>query len=268
MNDDALRQLAKDVSRSGGVVVTQNGPREWFGSLTNPQFAGSVGFNIGRKTKPKKAEFVLHILRRQLEEMLFDAATAQGIGAPLVALGEPGFFGAQPSPSALTIDDVALRVRIPVLQGISTEKFIKLREAEYGHFQQFQVLLAEAIEETIREANVESPDTAADIVWRKKIRPQVVELERKIASSQRALTRKLLAGASAGAASAGIGSIVGALVGSAGGPIGTAVGAAVGTVGVAATALQFVTKHLEERQQFETAGTYFLWKAGKVTEHA
>src|SRR6266536_878520 len=74
MNDDALRQLAKDVSRSGGVVVTQNGPREWFGSLTNPQFAGSVGFNIGRKTKPKKAEFVLHILRRQLEEMLFDAA--------------------------------------------------------------------------------------------------------------------------------------------------------------------------------------------------
>ncbi|MEU7926559.1 hypothetical protein [Micromonospora sp. NPDC049107] len=268
--DDYLTGIAKEFSRAGRVSVIQTGPRRWRGKVWSSQFSEALTLPYDRKTRPKKVDVARDVLGPHMHETLHNAVTAKELGAPLSSLGDDEFFvpSASAGANAFTVDDVALRVRIPVLLGLNTEQFIKLREEEYDHFISFRKLLRQAIEETVSQAQAESPETAADKVWRNSIQPQVVDLERKISASNRSLVRKLVTGVSFGATSAGVGSLLGAVSASLGTPLGAALGAAAGTVALLPTALPLVTKHFEERQQFETDGAYFVWKAQKAGGHS
>ena len=265
VDDDELLQLAKEMSKTGRIGLEQRGPGVWYGWLNDPDFVGNIKVPFIRKTRPKKFEVAIKILRDRLDETIFDAATARKAGIPLASLGAPGLFSRPREAPGLTLEDVALRVQIPVLVGLKTQDLIRLRESEYESFRRFQELTAEAIEETINKAAVSSPERAAEVVWQRKIRPQLVELENKMAASQRAMTRKIMLGTSFGAATAAIGSTVSAVATSGGMPLVAAIGAAAGTLGAAPTVLPFLVKRVEEQQTFETDRTYFLWKAIKAS---
>lgn len=264
---DYLTRIAKDISRQGRVSITQAGSRLWYGKVWTPQFSESVGAPYYRKTKPKKYEVALDVIGSHVHETLYNAVTATELRAPLSSLGDEHFFVPPADAAGLTVDDVALRVKIPILLGLSTEQFIKLREEEYDHFISFRKILRQAIEQTISQAQTGSPDTAAEKVWREAIQPQVVDLERKIAASNRSIARKLFTGVTYGAASVGVGSVLGAVSASLGTPLGAVLGAAAGTAAVLPTTLPLVTKYFEEKQQFETDGAYFVWKASKISSH-
>lgn len=264
IEEERLVAIAKALSRQGRVRIVQNGPREWWGGLEHPQFDEIVGQVYEQKTRPKKLEVALTCIRHNLAELVSDAATANFLQVPLASLGKPSFFSTEEAGDSLTVDEVALRVRIPVLQGLTTEEFLKLREREYQHFAAFRSLLQQSIEETIQEAKTESPDRAAELVWRRKIQPQVVDLERKIAASRRSAARKVIAGVTVGAASAAIGSMAGAVTATLGSGLGTGIGAALGTVAALPTVMPSVAKFFEDRQAIETSNAYFLWKAAKL----
>ncbi|MGW5667446.1 hypothetical protein [Micromonospora sp. NPDC003776] len=265
VDDDELLGLAKEMSKAGRVGLEERESGVWYGWLNDPDFVGNIKVPFIRKAKPKKFEVALKILRDRLVETIFDAASARRAGIPLASLGAPGLFLRPRGVPGLTVEDVALRVRIPVLVGLKTQDLIRLRESEYEHFQRFQELTAEAIDETINNAAVDSPERAAEVVWQRKIRPQLVELENRMAASRRAMTRKVMLGTSFGAATAAIGSTVSAVAVSGGMPLVAAIGAAAGTLGAAPTVLPFLVKRVEEQQQFETDRTYFLWKAIKAS---
>ncbi|MET8263102.1 hypothetical protein ABZU92_03810 [Micromonospora arida] len=266
--DDAyLTSVAKEISKQGRVSVTQTGSRLWYGRVWTPQFSDAIGAPYYQKTRPKKYEVARNIIGSHVHETLYNAVTATELRAPLSSLGDSDFFVPPAEATGLTVDDVALRVKIPVLLGLTTEQFIKLREQEYDHFVSFRKILRQAVEQTISQAQAGSPESAAEKVWRDAIQPQVIDLERKISASNRSLTRKLITGLTFGAASVGVGSVLGAVSASLGTPLGAVLGAAAGTAAVLPTTLPLVTKHFEERQQFETDGAYFVWKAKKITNH-
>ncbi|WP_327038105.1 hypothetical protein [Micromonospora maris] len=265
VDDDELLRLAKEMSKTGRVGLEEREPGVWYGWLNDPDFVGNIKVPFIRKAEPKKFEVAFQILRDRLDETIFDAATARRAGIPLASLGAPGLFLRPRKAPGLTVEDVALRVRIPVLVGLRTQDLIRLRESEYEHFRRFQELTAEAIDETINKAAVSSPERAAEFVWQRRIRPQIVELENKMAASRRAMTRKIMLGTSFGAATAAIGSTVSAVAASGGMPLVAAIGAAAGTLGAAPTVLPFLVKRIEEQQQFEADRTYFLWKAIKAS---
>jgi hypothetical protein len=104
-------------------------------------------------------------------------------------------------------------------------------------------------------------------VWREKIKPQAVDLERKIEASNRSLKRKLLTGVSIDAGSAAIGGIVGAVTGTVGGSIGAGIGVVAGAIATLPKMMPYISKFFDERQDFEGSGAYFLWKAGRVRSH-
>lgn len=266
LEEERLVEIAKSLSGQGRVEIVQHGPRIWWAGLAHPQFENMAGIILERKTRPRKTDVALKLIHRNIREIMSDAATAMALNAPLASVGKPDFFSTANGHGSLTVDDVALRVRIPVLQGLKTEEFLKLREGEYQHFEAFQVLLQQAVEKTLEEAKTSSPDKAADLVWQKEIRPQVVELQRRIEASSRSIARKAVAAISIGGASAAIGSIAGAVTATIGGTAGTALGV-LGTIAVAPVVMPHVAKFLEERQDFEASPVYFLWKAGKASAH-
>ncbi|WP_306207933.1 hypothetical protein [Actinoplanes sp. RD1] len=267
IDEDRLAVLAKELSASGAIDVTQTGPREWSGSFREPSFTGTTAVTLNQKTRPKKQVVALKLLQGQLDEMVYDAAFAKQAGLPIASLVEPHMF-ARPSESAgLNVDDVALRVKIPAIRGLSTADFIRLREEEFESFLGLQVLIRQAIEETIRDNSGRSPEETADIVWQNKIHPQVIALRQKIAASERARDRKLAAGATFGAASFALGSIATAVAASGGLPLVTAVGAAAGVAGILPSMLRYREKRIEEEQQFQSEGAYFVWKAQTASTH-
>ncbi|MEU8180684.1 hypothetical protein AB0B86_07905 [Micromonospora sp. NPDC049047] len=252
VNDEAVRDLAVKTSREGGVHITQDGPRSWYIRLTSPLFAGSAGAFIEGKTKPKKVAAAESILREWLTAAVFDAATAHEISAPLTAHGPTSLFDYHSDSGKSSVDDVAARIRIPVLQGLNTREIIELRDNEYEHFEKFRQLLREAVAETISKADTDSPEKIADMVWRYKVKPEVADIERKIKASDKSIIRKLTATALIGGLAAAVGNVANLpwLIG-----VGTA---------AASIPMSQVVKAYDDRQQIEGSGMYFLWKADQA----
>jgi hypothetical protein len=249
---ETILDLARKISREGGVVVQHKGPKKWTGEIRHPLLPDKMaGRYFYQKTAPKKWEVAEVLISGWVHSAIFDTATARRLNIPLVSMANPSVLERSINPEKLSVDEVATRIRIPYLQGLKTEDLIKLRNQEYHHFQKFRAVLQEAIKETLEKSQDESADVVAEQVWRTKIRPAVADIERKLNASSRALNVKLTTAISIGGVAATVGALAGLpwLIG-------------VGLL-AAGTPLPQLFKAAEDRQQIEMSDMYFLWKANQ-----
>ncbi|WP_148112939.1 hypothetical protein, partial [Actinoplanes sp. ATCC 53533] len=202
-----IAEVAKLVSREGGVEIEQTGPRRWSVGLVHPLFSGSPGMRVVQKTRPKKAAAAAALIQQQMSALFFDSQAAKEHGAPPVSLLEPSFFQRDKTTGAATVDQVALNLDIPVLANLETAELLKLRESEYEHFERFRKTLVEAIAEAIEKATTEDPEKIARSVWRDTIEPEVADIQSKISASKRSLSFKLAAGIAVGSATTAFGAL-------------------------------------------------------------
>lgn len=251
VDEEALDRLARQIGREGGVKIRPDGPNRWFGVVTHPNFKGSSGHVFHQRVKPQRHEVARWLLDAWLHSAIYDAATAQRLGAPLVSLAPSPVLDSATNPGKLTVDDVAARIKIPSLEGLPLKDLIALRDQEHDHFEKYRAVLREAISETLEKSETDSPERVAEIVWQNRVKPAVADINRKIAANNRSFSAKLAAAAAVGAISGAVGAVAGLpwLVG-------------IGLV-AAGTPLPQYFKAREERQKIEVEDMYFLWKVAQ-----
>lgn len=121
---------------------------------------------------------------------------------------------------------------------------VKVRQDEWEYFERFRLALTAAIQERIGQ-NDTSPQVA-DRVYVDVIEPSLMDLDRRLRSAERALTRKVGVSMAVGAVTTVVSLLIGAPL-----EIG------LGLVGVAS--LQAGHKYWEDRGRIELSDMYFLW---------
>jgi hypothetical protein len=243
-------QIAMQLSRESEVTIKQLAPDHWYGFVSHPLFGGSQGAHFSGKYRPKKYEVIDAIILRLGLNILSDVASARSMSLPLAPLTEPAFFSPDgESGRDVSVEDVALALKVPALQGLGTRGVIALREQEPEHFERYRSAVKTAIRDVIAARHGTSPTDIAQAVWRDSLVPEVADIGRKLKASRKGLAKTVATGASVGSIMVGIGEL---------GSLSWLLQAGIAT---AATPLVEVYRYFANRQTLEISDMYFLWKA-------
>ena len=158
-----------------------------------------------------------------------------------------------------TVAEVALNLRLPVFDHLSTEDLLKIREDERPDFEAFRSALRTAIQEKITVAEGDmSASTVARTVDEEYLRPGLAEIERKLRASKQAVLKKTALDLAIGTAAAGVAALSHVPFMIAGGA------AALGSSVPLAPAVQ---TYIEDKRSARMSDLYFLWRVGKRAGH-
>lgn len=262
-NLDSNKQLLSELADAGEIHIQRRHSKEIHYSFTHPKFEHTVWGDIedaatgSLSTSELRSSIAKSVVQRYLAHLASDVAIAHHANAPLGSIVWLHGRLLQQSASSVTPAEVAFSLDLPVLNKIPIATLLKLRKSEGDAFQRFRDSLKKAVAERLREA---SSDGArfAEAIRCDVIEPELVRIRQKLASAERALSRKAVAGF-------GLGSLVticGLLVGA---PAPVALTAGVGTVtSVAASA---ALRDIDERRDVSLSDMYFLWKALVHSKH-
>jgi hypothetical protein len=226
--------------------------------IEQPETTTQTGIPLKRypnSTEQELQEILANlVIRENLEELTFDVATAHKLKLPLGAIVglHARMLAASCSP---TIADVALRLELPILDGVPTKELVRLTEEEHDSFLQFRDSLGAAIRERIRLAESDSPKSIADQVQKDVIEPALTKIRRRLAASENALAKKTGVAIFLGT----LGTTCGILCG-----VSPILAVPAGSAAVITATNSAAQKHIEEKQAISMEDMYFLWKA---TEH-
>jgi len=194
---------------------------------------------------------------RMADQLAGDVLRADSYKAPLAVMNEEHRKWLMAASGGVPTEvDVALSLRLPVMENASPREILDLRRDEGDSFIAFQRALRSAIRERVdlAKAGDTGPGIAREVV-NDIITPALAEIDRGLKTAARSMRRKsatrivftttavtagLLTGLP-GAVAAGVGALFGA------------------------TALQPVEKFYDAREKLEMKDMYFLWHAGKRT---
>jgi hypothetical protein len=153
-----------------------------------------------------------------------------------------------------TVADVAMRVRLPVLEGLAPEVLLRNREDEREYFDRFRIQLRLAIQERLELSKAKDPDRIAKEIQRDLIEPELHTIRARLAAAERIVAKKSAVGVFMGALATTCGLLAGAAP-----PVALVAGvaAAVAVTGNAAS------KYLDEKTEIGFNGMYFAWRAEK-----
>lgn len=151
-----------------------------------------------------------------------------------------------------TVAEVAMRMRLPVLEGIAPDVLLRIREDEHEYFDRFRTQLRLAIQERLKAAESEDPERVANEIQRDVIEPELNAIRDRLGATEKIVAKKSTVGVFMGALATTCGLLAGAPP-----PVALAAGvtAAVTLVGSAAS------KYLDDKTEVSLKGMYFLWRA-------
>lgn len=185
--------------------------------------------------------------------MTADVALAHHLNSPLGAsIGIHGKMLAAANHKP-TMADILVHINLPVLEGLSIQHLLELREREHDSFIRFRDSIRIAIGERLKVS--EDSQIIAKQINEDVISPALTNIRQRLAASEHSLAKK-----------AGIATFLTALTTTCGLLAHAAPATlALSSVGVMAAATNtIVQKYLDERQNVSLDSMYFLWKA---TEH-
>ncbi|WP_146247279.1 hypothetical protein [Micromonospora arborensis] len=254
---DAISSAAQQLVRRDAVRIEELEPGVWWGSAKSPTFNNTVGRPFHQKRKPSRRHVAELVIRNSLAAMIIDAGAAKALDLPLSSVAHPALFE-QKVADEVTVDDVALRMKIPVLSGLSTAQLIKLRLNAPDDFIVFQQALTMAISATLANDQTSNPAAVGEKAWQEILKPALADLERKLTADRWALGVGGFATVSVGFAAAAI-SLIANL------PLAAAL---LGSAVSATIPLNQFSEYIKDRKQARSSPYYFLWRARKVQTHA
>jgi hypothetical protein len=192
------------------------------------------------------------VLAVYVAHLVSDVATASELDLPLgasVRLHEDVLSGTQ-LPQRDAEATAAFQLELPFIDDVPISDLIRIRQDEYPYFDRFRRSLSEALTAALdRSTDDTEPRDLAREIENDVIAPALMDIERRLRSAERTLTRKALTtGGVAGAVTT-----VGLLLGM---PL--IVG---GGVASAVTTIPALHKYLDDRGAIELSDMYFLWHA-------
>jgi hypothetical protein len=153
-----------------------------------------------------------------------------------------------------SVADVAMRVRLPVLEGLSPDVLLRIRSDEHQYFDRFKTQLRLAIQERLQAADSDDPEKVAKEIQRDLIQPELNAIQQRLTAAEKVVVKKSGLGIFMGALATTCG-----LLASAAPPIALLAGvtAAVAITGNAAS------KYVDEKSEVGLSGMYFAWRAEK-----
>jgi len=232
-------------------------------AFTHPQFEHTVWGEIegdgssSLSDRDLRRAVAKDVVQRYVAHLSSDAAIAHQATAPLGSIVWLHGRLLRQSASRITPAEVVFNLDLPVLNKVPIDTLLKIRRDDGDAFERFRASLRKAVTERLREGSSDGGRLAEDI-RRDVIEPELVQVRQRLASAERALSRKALVGF-------GLGSIVTVCGLLAGVPAPLAVTGGIGIVTtVAATA---GLKDIDERRDVSLSDMYFLWKALRHARH-
>ncbi|MFE9060084.1 hypothetical protein [Streptomyces violaceusniger] len=252
LDESSRAELAESIKCEASIkIVWRRG--HWSYHVSHPAFPESFNgtFPSGRgKKKPTKLQVAERVVSRSSAALLCDLALSKRLKLPLAQ--EFSFLWSKGSraTSEATVQDVALSLPLPVMDGLPAADVIRLRKDEKPHFERFQHALTEAIREQVQRAESASLQEISKSVSEEFIRPALADIERSLKEAKKTLSVKSGLTVSVGSATATVGMLSSVpLIVAAG------VGAAVSLT------LTGANKFLDDKKDVKMSDVYFLWKA-------
>jgi hypothetical protein len=224
----------------------------------------AVGTNVVRKEAVLnevnlRCELSNELVTRHIAGVSSDLFTSKLLGAPLgsvlpfykeilTSFDSDLIAGVGLEPVA----SVAFELNLPVLDGVSIETLLALRQDESPYFERFRAALRRAIREKIDSGKARSPDKIAEEIKKDVIQPALSEIEIKLRLSLKSLVFKGMSGVGLSS----VMTIAGVCLNH---PLLTAAGLAPALV----TTINATQKYIEERRDVKLSDMYFLWEAHK-----
>jgi hypothetical protein len=200
---------------------------------------------------------LMAVLRKFVAHLTADVSAARKASAPLGAVVGLHRHLLEAS-NKIGVADVAFRITLPVLDGVSASTLVAIRRDEREHFTRFQLGLKQAITERLKTASSERAEALAKEIERDLIEVNIIRKRERLAASQRALAKKATVGVFLGGLTTTCGLLSGLLP-----PLAVSGGIAA-TIAVAGSA---VTKHLDDARETELTDMFFAWKAVQHALH-
>jgi len=238
---------------NGSILVHINHPL-----LEHTQWEKFEGSQIKGLSKAEVQRMALiNVLRTFVAHLTADVLAAQKCSAPLGAV-----FGLHrwllEKSNKIGVADIAFRLSLPVLDGVSTKTLVGIRRDEREHFVRFQQGLKKAITERLKSLGAERSDALAKEIQKDLIESNINRIRDRLAASERALTKKAAVGVILGGLSTTCGLLCGV-------PPVAALSAGI-TAAIVATGAA-TTKHIDDQRETELSDMYFAWKAIQHAPH-
>jgi hypothetical protein len=194
------------------------------------------------------------VFRSLLANLSADIRNASELGVPLAAGLELHEDLLRRKAEPVHVEDVAMRLRLPVMQNMTAAEVLAFRESEDISFERMRSAIRTAIEERLKTES--DPEVAAEKIYRNVIEPEINDIDAKLKGARRGLSSKTALSLSVGAVTTTVG-IISAL------PPVVAVGLALG-----AGSVLHGTKYIDDKTQVELSDMYFLWHAERHSHAA
>ncbi|MGW5416840.1 hypothetical protein [Actinomadura geliboluensis] len=242
---ECANEVTEHFYREGEIVKEAFHGSHWHFSFRHEVLDHDLDVPIWQKKRPKKRKVAQNVYAHYAAMLTSDVATARMMRLPVGSsanLHARILRADKPQPS---LDDVALNLHLPVLEGLPVGDIIQLREDEHEHFSAFQTALTAAMKERLKEGG--SAEKTADAVYREVIEPALSDIRRRLGATEKSLSRKVGLGLLVGSAVTTVGSIESV-------PIVIGAGLAAAATGIAAA-----HKYFDDKKDIELSDMYFLW---------
>jgi hypothetical protein len=212
----------------------------------------------GKPTVAVRKAVVREVLHDYISHLTADITAARSSGVPLGSTiwlhGELlSSASERPIPA-----NVAFNIDLPILQGVSIETLIKVRQDEHESFQRLRDSLRLAINERLDNSSSPQAKEIAEQVRLDIIEPELRRIRDRLTAAEKILAKKTALGVFMGALVTTCGALAGL-------PLPASIAAGCGAVTTTETSA--VTKYLEEKQEASLSDMYFIWKAVKHIDH-
>jgi len=251
--DDAEEErLARDLLLQAKLSTFQHEDHLHY-MFTHPMFEHSVdgalepGFDMNHPDFGHRVARA--VVRRYAAHLASDIRAATDVGAPLgCVLGFHSVLLARRSAQAAP-DDVALRLSLPVLDGLPARDIVRLRNDEHESFVKFRTALNVAMRERTKSAGSSTADVIAREIDRDVLEPALADITQRLKAAESVLAKK----ATLSIALSTFATTCGLMAST---PLLLTAG-----VALAATAVGAEAKYVEERRDVQLSDMYFLGKA-------
>lgn len=257
--DDALaRSVIQYLCDDGSLVVTDLSKKHLLYTYQHPLL--DVAAVLRRKKRSKSELDIRYFARgtyaRACLSLMGDVALSQDLGLPLISDARTVYtmhnMTLEESANENLLQESSLAVRVPVLEGLSSEQLLALKREHRPNYEKFRGTLLEALRVRVQEDGDRDPTQIARSVEDEFIKPALADIEVGLKSSLRATSKKIVGQAIIGAVTMAIGVKQG---------IPLVVGA-----GVTATVTSGLSlnKFQDRKGTLEESDMYFLWLAQKA----
>ncbi|MFD0972778.1 hypothetical protein [Plantactinospora endophytica] len=247
----ARREIVARLELEAEVRNLREGTGSWVCEVTHEFLPETLGIWVRSQKRPVKWLVFEELINRGSRAFLEDLHQSEHLGLPLLQEVRTSLFREDPLRDKASVNDVALSLRLPFLEGLKAADIILLMQDERPSFERFQASVRRAIAEKVEKAGDVDPATIGESVMRDHIRPALAEIEQSMKSAKRAFAKKASAGIGLGAAlvTAGLIAAIPVIIGAG--------------VAAAATPLVDLKKLFDDQSSVESKDMYFLWNLGR-----